>query len=169
MVLDSSVDRTCSCSETHSSGRRREIPYSDQVVRSGCKGKHPSDSLYATMAGLSHQPDRLHPAEYFFDSFAFLLADGVSRMRGRSIVDRAMPVPADVLRYMRCHIQVSKVCYKSFRIVAFIGPHGDSLGSRHLPYHLHGLVPLGSSCRLAELRTHHQSVPVLDYQMSQKT
>ena len=70
------------------SGYRRQVSDSDQVVSRSRELEDPTHQLQASVPRLTQQPDSLQPAEDLFDSFAFPLADLVTRVPRRALVDR---------------------------------------------------------------------------------
>lgn len=62
-----------------SGGRLRQVPDAHQVVRGGREPEDPPDPGSAAVAQLAKQPDRLHPAEDYFDALANPLADGTTQ------------------------------------------------------------------------------------------
>src|SRR5215468_1898501 len=64
----------------------REVSHAHQIVGRAGEGEDPMHLANSTVSQLSHQGDRLQPAEAFFDSFPLSLAHGVARVpRGATI------------------------------------------------------------------------------------
>ena len=63
-----------------SSGLSREVPNADEVVSRRRERKHPSHAIRPVESRLALQGDGLHPAKYFFDTFALALAHGIALM-----------------------------------------------------------------------------------------
>lgn len=73
------------------SGYRRQVSDSDQVVSRGRELEDPTHQFQASVPRLTQQPDSLQPAEDLFDSFAFLLTNGIVRMTGRAAIVGTTP------------------------------------------------------------------------------
>src|SRR5436309_1647487 len=84
--------------------RSCQISHPHQIVSRSRKREDPSDRFQASMPGLTKHPNRLDPAEHFFDALPFSLTHLVSRMPRRTPIDRTPIWTLLVLRYMRCHV-----------------------------------------------------------------
>jgi len=70
-----------------SSGYRRQVSNSYQVVSRGGELEDPTHQLQAAVARLAQQPDGLQPTEDLFHSFAFPLTNQIARMTGRASIN----------------------------------------------------------------------------------
>src|SRR6185295_5623399 len=70
-----------------SSGYRRQISDSHQIVSSSSELEDPTDQLQASVSSLAQQSHRLQPTEDLFHSFAFPLTDCIPRMVSSSLID----------------------------------------------------------------------------------
>src|SRR4051794_36256871 len=87
-----------------SSGYRRQISDSDQIVGGGSELEDPINQLHASMPGLTQQAHRFQPTKDLFNSFALPMANLVARMtRGAFINGAATAPPFVVLRDVRSH------------------------------------------------------------------
>src|SRR5215469_9158024 len=71
-----------------------------KVVSRHSKLEYPSDLGNAPVSKLGQQTHRLQPAKYFFYSFTFPLADSISPVPGRSLINRGLS-PSVILGNMR--------------------------------------------------------------------
>src|SRR5437868_6643269 len=76
-------------SASSSGSLRDQIAPTDQIVRCGAKGKHPVDEASAAVPEFSKEGDRFHPAEGLLDQLALTLAEGISDVADRAVVDGA--------------------------------------------------------------------------------
>src|SRR5436309_15026108 len=98
-----------------------QIPHSDEVVSSGRKGEHPSDFQHAAMSGFAQHSDCLQPAEYFFDPLPPDLADFVSGVSRRALIDRTAARTFVILRHMRRDVDATDLAHELFRVVTLVG------------------------------------------------
>ena len=78
----------------------QQISHADQIV-SGCgEGENPADAKQTAVPCFAQHSNGLHPAEYFLDSFAFLLADFVTGVTSGALVNGASARAFGVLRNM---------------------------------------------------------------------
>src|SRR3989442_733508 len=66
------------------SGRCYDVSDANQIINGVGKPEHPSPQLQPLVTGLSHQANRLHPAEDLFHQFSLPLTDVVARVSGRA-------------------------------------------------------------------------------------
>ena len=67
-------------------GYQLSHPY--QVVGCRRESKDPPDPVNSSMTSLAHHPDRLHPAEDFFDALPRALTDRIADMSRRPMIKR---------------------------------------------------------------------------------
>src|SRR6476469_6960384 len=78
----------------------QQIAHSHQVVNRRGPGEHPGYALAASVTNFTHQTHGFHPAKDLFHALALALAEGVTGMPGRALVDGAGAVGV-VLRHVR--------------------------------------------------------------------
>src|SRR5437868_12575104 len=105
--------------------RRHQIPHPHEVVCSSREGKYPPDCFQAAMPCLPQRTNRFYPAKDFFDAFSFSLAYLIAVMPRRASINRATARTLSVLRDMRRYIHSSHLTHELFRVVGFIGSHGN--------------------------------------------
>src|SRR5438094_7497453 len=93
-----------------------QVSHAHQIVGGAGEGKYPVHFVHPAMPNLSHQRDRLQPAEAFFDPFPLLLTDGVARVPSGAAINRAAPASFQVLRYVRRHAQIPALLHKPARV-----------------------------------------------------
>src|SRR5512132_4664390 len=71
-----------------SSGGRRQIADTDQVVRRQAEEEHPAHSTSTAVSSLAQEPDGFQPADDLFDALAFPLAHLVAGVACGAPIDR---------------------------------------------------------------------------------
>src|SRR5207249_11975567 len=104
---------------------RGEITEANEVIGSEGQGEHPVHAAGPAMPRLTHQSDRLEPAEDLLHALAPLLADRVARMPSGATVDRAGAM-AGVLRDMRGHSEQAHRRDEIARVIALVGSERDA-------------------------------------------
>jgi hypothetical protein len=74
-----------------------QVSHAHQIVGGAGEGKYPVHFVHPAMPNLSHERDRLQPAEAFFDPFPLPLTDGVARVPRGAAINRAAPASFQVL------------------------------------------------------------------------
>src|SRR5262245_4553407 len=113
------------------------------------------------MPDLSHQGDRLEPAEALFNSLALPLADLIAAMPRRALVDRTAAAPLHVLRHVRRHVQMPALADEVPGVVRLVSSYGDAMWAGNLLQQDQRRVALRRAVGLKQLCVHDQSVPVL--------
>src|SRR5438477_485571 len=87
---------------------------------------------------LADRPDNLAPAEALLDALSLALAHLVAAMSGRARVDGAATDVSDVLRNMRCDIDVPTTPHECLGVIGFVSPYRDApAGAYRLAPHRH--------------------------------
>jgi hypothetical protein len=97
-----------------------QVSRSRQIVGGTGQGKDPMQFAHAVMPNLSHQRDRLQPAEAFFDPLPLLLADGVARVPRGAVIHGAAPASRKVLCHVRRHPQMAAPLHESECVEPFV-------------------------------------------------
>src|SRR5215467_13841693 len=122
---------------------RQDVSHSNQVVSSGSEGKDPIDLVTSSMSGFSHGRDGFHPAKDFFNSFAFVLTDLITRMPDRARIDRRATEPFHILSDMRCNSKLADRGDEATCVVSFISPERYQTFSFPPLQHCQGRISLG--------------------------
>jgi len=90
-------------------GRGQQIAHAHQVVGRARPHQDPIHLQRSAMPDLVQQRHRLQPAKTFFNALAFLLAEGVARLSGRSTIDSAAASSPPVLGHVRRDVKMKQV------------------------------------------------------------
>src|SRR6266550_7254 len=147
------------------SGLHGQISHANEVISSGSKGEDPAHLEDAAVPNLPQQRDRLEPSEALFNPLPLSLADGVSRVLRRTSIDRAPTRPPEILRHVRCDLQVATLGHEIRSVVALVAAYRYLLRSPNLFQHDQRGIALGRSVGLEHLRVHDQAVAILYQQI----
>src|SRR5258708_4829002 len=95
---------------------RREVPESDQVVRSDREREHPVDAVDPSMTKLPQPTDGFQPAKDLFHALALRLTDQIPQVARGAFVDRTASMLV-ILGDVRRHVQVAHVLDKTGRVI----------------------------------------------------
>src|SRR5436190_22647973 len=121
---------------------RGEVTDANEVVGGEGEGEHPVHAADPGMPRLTHQSDRLEPAEDLLHALAPLLADRVARMPSGATVDRAGAM-AGVLRDMRGHSEQAHRRDEIARVIALVGSERDASAPIERPQQVQRRGPFG--------------------------
>src|SRR5437660_9209443 len=96
--------------------------HSYQVVRGGHQVGRQLGAIQPTVAGPTEATDRFEPAKYFLHPFPQTLADGVTRMTCRALVDRA-PSTVSILRHVWRDLLLADGGDTRARVVRLVSAH----------------------------------------------
>ena len=94
-------------------------------------------------------------------------APGVSGMTGRAGIDCRATPSRDVLRHMRCDVQLTGLPDQLARVITLIRDERAPLPARQLTEHVDCAAALGSATGLDHLRGDNQAIAVLAYGMTE--
>ena len=87
---------------------------------------------HPAMTHLTHQRDRLQPAEAFLDPLSLSLAEGVTRVPRGAAINRAAAAPRMVLRHMRRHSQIPALFHEIPRVKSFVSAYASPVSCREV-------------------------------------
>src|SRR5512142_2681211 len=118
------------------------------------------------MPNLAKEGNRLQPSEAFLDPLSLPLADLVTLMPSRALINRTAAIPFEVLGHMRCDLHVATLGHELRRVKALVPSHRQPPLPQNLLQHQQRRVALRPPVGLPHHRVHNQSVSVLHQQIA---
>src|SRR2546427_1672646 len=145
----------------------QEAPHSNEVVRDHAQGEYPTDQGQPFHLDLPDSRHRFEPPKGMLDRLAPDLADAVTGVTGRPLVDRARPPRIGVLSDVWSNALGAHRRDEAARVVGFVRRQSRTRSTRHVAHECLCGFTFGATRRLGGHASHYQAVAVFDDHVTQ--